>query len=96
MSADADITVETFRDALIVPRAALLYLPVTPKEQKLFAFHDSSAGTYDAKPHVWRLNGSVPEKLYVEVLGTNGTQSVIRAEGLNTGDTLIVAQEKRP
>lgn len=97
MSADADITVQTFSDALIVPRAALLYLPVaTSKETKLFAFHDEEQAKYDPKPHVWRLNGQTPEKLYVEVLGTNGTQSVIAGEALKAGDTLIVAQEKQP
>ncbi|MHC3993520.1 efflux RND transporter periplasmic adaptor subunit [Thiomicrolovo sp. ZZH C-3] len=97
MSADADITVQTFRDALIVPRAALLYLPVaTSKETKLFAFHDDDESAYDDKPHVWRLNGQTPEKLYVEVLGTNGTQSVIAGEVLTAGDRLIVAQEKQP
>jgi HlyD family secretion protein len=95
MSADAEITVATFKDALIVPRSALLYLPVVPKETKLFAFHNGEQTKYDAKPHVWRLEGGTPKKLYVKVLGTAGTVSAIASEKLKTGDSLIVAQEKR-
>jgi len=95
MSADAEITVARFSDALIVPRAALLYLPVQPKEQKLFAFHGSDETTYDPKPHVWRLDGGTPKKLYVDILGSNGTLSALAAPELKAGDTLIIAQEKR-
>jgi HlyD family secretion protein len=95
MSADAEITVERFADALIVPRAALLYLPVQPKEQKMFAFHGSDETTYDAKPHVWRLDGERPEKLYVDILGSSGTRSAVARAGLQAGDALIIAQEKR-
>jgi HlyD family secretion protein len=96
MSADAEITVVSFHDALIVPRAALLYTPVMPKETKLFAFHDGSQTRYDPKPHVWRLRGETPEKLYVNVLGTNGTVSAIESGELNVNDSVIVAQEKQP
>lgn len=96
MSADAEITVQNFQDALIVPRAALLYLPVQPKEQKLFDFHGAEETTYDAKPHVWRLKGETLEKLYVETLGSSGTRSAVASPELKAGDALIIAQEKRP
>ena len=99
MSADAEITTRTFRDALIVPRAALLYLPVTIKEPKLFAFDGPAKMTteeVEEHPHVWRLHKEQPEKLNVETLGTNGTQSVVQADGLQPGDKLIIAQEKQP
>lgn len=96
MSADAEITVTALKAVSIVPRAALLYLPVQPKgEQKLFDFHGGDETQYDARPHVWRLRDGVPEKLYVEVLGNSGTQTAVRAEELRAGDALIVAQEKR-
>jgi len=95
MSADAEITVESFRDTLIVPRAALLYLPVVPKETKLFAFHSGEQTKYDPKPHVWLLRGGMPEKLYVKLLGSNGTVSAVGSDMLKAGESVIVAQEKQ-
>ncbi|MEJ2500867.1 MAG: efflux RND transporter periplasmic adaptor subunit, partial [Campylobacterales bacterium] len=96
MSADADITVKHYRDVLIVPRAALLYLPAKPRETKLFAFHSNDDTQYDPKPHVWKLEGETAEKLYVDVLGSNTNVSAVDAQTLKEGDALIVAQEKRP
>jgi HlyD family secretion protein len=96
MSADADITVRSYLDVLIVPRSALLYLPAKPRETELFAFHDRAQTQYDPKPHVWRLEGETAEKLYVNVLGSNTTVSAVESETLREGDALIVAQEKRP
>lgn len=95
MSADAEIAVRHFKDALIVPRAALLYLPVQPKETKMFDFHGAEETSYDAKPHVWRLRDGTPEKLYVDVLGSHGTLSAVASPELKAGDALIIAQEKR-
>ena len=95
MSADAEITVERFSDALIVPRAALLYVPVMAKETKLFAFHEHEQTKYDPEPHLWRLKGETPEKIYVKVLGSNGTVSAVASDALSVGDKVIVAQEKR-
>lgn len=96
MSADAEITVETFKDTLIVPRAALLYMPVKPKEQKLFAFNDEGQTQYDTEPHLWRLKDGTPEKLYVKMFGSNGTLSAVSSETLAAGDRVIIAQEKQP
>lgn len=96
MSAEAEITVERFDHALIVPRAALLYIPATEKAKKLFDFHRDDASDFDTRPHVWRLKDGHPEKLYVKVLGSSGMRSVIASDTLKEGDALIIAQEKQP
>ncbi len=95
MSADADITVKTFSHVLIVPRAALLYVPAKPQQTKMFAFGSKEERPFDAQTHVWRLRGDRQEKIYVKVLGSNGTRSAISSDELREGDAVIVAQEKR-
>jgi HlyD family secretion protein len=95
MSADADITVRHFKNVLLVPRAALLYTPVVPKETKLFAFRNDDQTGYDPKPHVWRLEGQTPEKLYVKLLGSDATMSAVSSDTLKAGDRVVVAQEKQ-
>ncbi len=94
MSADADITVETLTNTIIIPRSALLFNPVEVVQNKLFGFGEKSKSTIDSKPHVWILENETPKKVYVKVLGNNGLLSAISSDSLKKGDALIISQEK--
>lgn len=94
MSADADIIVETLTDTLIVPKAVLLYTPVTPKTKGLFGFGQKDKTLVDPKPHLWILEDKEPKKAYVKVLGNSGSNTAISSEDLKEGDSLILTQEK--
>ncbi len=95
MSADADIITETLSSTFIVPKAALLYIPIKPKTEQFFGFNEKEKTTIDPKPHVWVLDNGQPKKAYVKVLGNSGSKTAVSSEELNEGDPLIVTQEKR-
>lgn len=95
MSVDADIVIREVKDAFIIKRAALLYIPVQPKTKNLFSSAEEEKIKIDPKPHVWILKNGEPRKIYVNVLGHNGPISAIDAEGLNEEDGVIISQEKR-
>ncbi len=95
MSADADIITKTFSDALIVPKAALLFIPVQPKAKELFGSPEMQKTVIDPKAHVWVLEAGVPKKVYVQVLGNSGSKSAIASEELKEGDPILLSQEKQ-
>jgi len=95
MSVDADIVIREVKDAFIIKRAALLYIPVQPKTKNLFSSAEEEKIDIDPNPHVWVLKNGVPKKIYVEVLGHNGPISAINAEELDEDDGVIINQEKR-
>lgn len=95
MSANANIVTKTVKDAYIVPRSALLYIPVTPKEKSFFSDHKTKKTVFDAKSHIWILKNGKPEKVYVKVLGNNGAQSAIVSNLLKPNDAIIISQEKK-
>ena len=95
MSVDADIVIREVKDAFIIKRAALLYIPVQPKTKNLFSSTEEEKIDIDPNPHVWVLRNGIPKKIYVEVLGHNGPISAIDAEGLDEDDGVIISQEKR-
>lgn len=96
MSIDADITTQTIENGFIVPRAALIYSPITAKEKKAFAlFGDKEQSIIDQKPHIWILENNITKKIYVKVLGSSGSTVSIESEELKVGDTVILAQEKK-
>lgn len=94
MSADIDITTKNIKNTLIVPKAALLFIPVKPKIKTFFASKQDEKVTLDPKPHVWILKNNQPKKVYVTVLGSNGSISAIASSELKIGDPIIITQEK--
>ncbi len=97
MSANANIVTKTVKDAYIVSRSALLYIPVKPREKKLFAGAKKEEKIlFDPKPHVWILKNGTPQKVYVTLLGSNGNKSAIVSRELKRDDAIIVSQEKQP
>ena len=95
MSADADIIIKHIQKAWIVPRAALLYIPVEVKEKIKFGAQNTEKLKFDTRPHVWVERGDTAEKIYVKILGTSGTQSAVTSETLKPEDKLILSQEER-
>lgn len=95
MSVDADIIVQEVKDAFIIKRAALLYIPVQPKTKNLFSDAEEEKIEIDPNPHVWILKNGMPKKIYVKILGHNGPISAIEAKELNENDNVIISQEKR-
>lgn len=95
MSADADIITETLSSTFIVPKAALLYIPVEPKAEQMFGFGEREKTVIDPEPHVWVLENGQPKKAYVKVLGSSGSNTAVSSDELKEGDPLIVTQEKR-
>lgn len=95
MSADIDIITQTLTNKLIVPKAALLFMPVQPKVQGLFTSRNAPKLKIDSKPHVWILENGVPKKVYVKVLGNSGAQSAIESDEIQENDPIIITQENR-
>ncbi|MBU1658431.1 efflux RND transporter periplasmic adaptor subunit [bacterium] len=94
MSVDADIIVQTLKNALIIPRAALLFTPVEAKTKKMFGLNAQAKTVIDSKPHVWILENLKPKKVYIKVLGNSGLVSAIVSDELNENDDIITTQEK--
>lgn len=95
MSADADVIIKHIKNAWIVPRAALLYIPVEVKEKIKFGAQNTEKLTLDTQPHVWVERGGKAVKIYVKILGTSGTQTAVASEDLKPEDKLILSQEQR-
>jgi HlyD family secretion protein len=95
MSADADIIIKHIGNAWIVPRAALLYIPVEIKKKIKFGAQNTEKLELDTQPHVWVERGETAEKIYVKILGTSGTQTAVESEALKPEDKLILSQEQR-
>lgn len=95
ISADIDITTKTIKNQFIVPKAALLFIPVKPQVQTLFSSKDAPKLKIDPKPHLWILQNNVPKKVYIKVLGNSGAQSAIESDELKENDPIIITQEKR-
>ena len=96
MSVDADITTKTLKNAFVVKRAALLFIPVKPRSKSFFGGERNQKIEIDPKPHVWILEENVPKKVYVKVLGNDGALSAIKSDLLKVGQKIIINQEKAP
>lgn len=94
MSVDADIVTKMLKDAFVVKRAALLFIPVKPKSRSLFGGERDYMIKVDPKQHIWILEEGVPKKVYVKVLGSNGPSSAIETSKLQEGQKIIINQEK--
>lgn len=95
MSADANIITSVVKNKFIIPRAALLYIPIKPAVKKMFGFHKQQNIAIDAKPHIWILKNGQPVKVYVKIYGTSDSKAAVFSKKLAVGDKLIVMQEKR-
>lgn len=94
MSVDADIVTKTLKNAFVVKRAALLFIPVKPKSKSFFGEERNQKIEVDPKSHVWILENGVPKKVYVKVLGNHGSLSAIETNELKEGQKIIINQEK--
>ena len=94
MSADIDITTQTIDNEFIVPRAALLFIPVKPKAKTFFGSRTAPKANIDPKPHLWLLKDKEPTKVYVKLLGNSGSYSAVASDSLKEGDPIIITQEK--
>lgn len=94
MSANASIVTQTVKDAYIISRSALLYMPVQPTKKTFFSREKKKDIAIDAKPHIWILWNGKPQKVYVDLLGNNGPNSAIISSDLKPGDPIIISQEK--
>ncbi len=94
MSANASIVTKTVKDAYIISRSALLYIPVQPTKSTFFSGGKKKNIDIDNKPHIWILRDDQPYKIYVKVLGNNGPLSAIISNELNPNDPVIISQEK--
>ena len=94
MSANATIVTKTVKDAYIISRSALLFIPVQPTKRTFFSAREKNNIAIDTKPHVWVLRDDEPQKVYVDVLGSNGPMSAILSNELKPNDAIIISQEK--
>lgn len=94
MSANATIVTQTVKDAYIIPRSALLYIPVQPTKKTFFSRKEEKEIAMDTKSRVWVLRNGTPQKVYVDLLGNNGPNSAIISSDLKPGDPIIISQEK--
>ncbi|MCW8822384.1 MAG: efflux RND transporter periplasmic adaptor subunit [Sulfurovum sp.] len=94
MSANASIITKTVKDAYIISRSALLYIPVHPTKKTFFSAREKKDIAIDAKPHIWILRDDKPQKVYVDVLGSNGPMSAVMSSELKSNDDIIISQEK--
>ncbi len=92
MSADADISTKEIHNSFIVPKAALLFIPVKDHTVKMFS-HKKEKIQIDPKPHIYILKENVPKKVYITVLGDSGFLTAIESKELIEGDKVITIQK---
>ncbi len=107
MTATAEITVQSLKDALMVPNAALRFTPPVQHETAtsrgsgllglLLPSRSRNGGSEtaqagaDGRHTVWVLRGGEPVAVQVEIGPTDGSRTVIRSGDLAAGDKVIVA-----
>lgn len=105
MTATAEITVQTVKDALLIPNAALRYVPpqtgngATRGGGGLLGalmphFRHREPRSEDAadstRKHVWVLRGGKPVRVALTVGASDGTSTVITSGKIAPGDPLVV------
>lgn len=93
MSADVDITTNTLYDTFIVQKAALLYEPVKARVKKMFGRGKETETRIDTIPHIWILKDDQPQKVHIQVAGTNGSLTAIVSKDLAEDGEVILMQE---
>lgn len=95
MSADANIITKILKDKFVVPRSALLYIPIKLNQKKAFGFAKEPTMKIDIKPHVWILKDNKPIKIYVHVLGNSGAFSAISSKKLKQNELIVIMQKRK-
>jgi len=98
MTATADIVVEEVKDAILIPNAALRYVPPTTTSQpRVFGvFRPLNMGAITtAEPtghdrRVYVLRDGQPTPVSIEIGATDGVHTVVKSGDLKEGDNLIV------
>ncbi len=95
MSADVDIVTKTIKNSFIVPKSALLFIPLKQdNSHNLFKRSKKEKITMDKKPHIWILKNGKIKKIYVKILGNSGFLTAISSKKLEENDKVVIMQEK--
>jgi HlyD family secretion protein len=95
MSADVDIVTKTIKNNFIVPKAALLFIPLKQdNSHNLFKRNKKEKITMDKKPHIWILKNGKVKKVYVKIIGSSGFLTAISSKKLEENDKVVIMQEK--
>ncbi len=95
MSADANIVTKVLKNKFIVPRSALLYIPIKSNPKKVFGFAKEPTIHIDAKPHIWILKNKKLIKIYVKILGNKGALSAISSKKLKKNNLIVIMQKRK-
>lgn len=88
MTASATITVAERQDVLLVPNAALRYVPLSSDPSKTFSQARTGAS------QVWTTQQNQPQSIEVQSGISNGRQTEILSGALAVGDLVIIGQER--
>ena len=104
MSATADIEVQKAENAMLIPTQALYFNPQKTIEKKKASFNFFVQKFPKIKPKkknilnnqgsVWILENDFPKEVSVEIGITNGVQTAIKSDLLNTDSKIIIAFKK--
>ena len=94
MSANVNITTKTIKNSFIVPRSAMLFIPLKPGKKNIFGSHKKEKITINPKPHIWILKKNKPKRVYIKILGNSGSLTAITSNELKENDKVIIMQEK--
>ncbi len=95
MSADVDIVTKTVKNSFIVPKAAMLFIPLKHNNKhSLFKRDKKTKITMDKRPHIWILKNGKLKKVLVKVVGNSGFSTAISSKELEENDKVVIMQEK--
>ena len=95
MSADVNIITKTIKDTFIVPKAAMLFIPLKQSSKhSLFKRNKKTKITMDRRPHIWILKDGRLKKVLVKVIGNSGFLTAISSNELKENDKVVIMQER--
>ena len=95
MSADVNIITKTIKDTFIVPKAAMLFIPLKQgSKHSLFKRNKKTKITMDRRPHIWILKDGRLKKVLVKVIGNSGFLTAISSNELKENDKVVIMQER--
>lgn len=99
MTATAHITVEQIHDTLLIPNAALRFVPPTPQTKQKTGFMDQlmpsqgsrsrSAQQGNKIKQIWVLDANQPRVIDIETGSSDGRATQVRGDGLQAGMRVI-------
>ena len=106
MTATAEITVATIKNALLVPNAALRYTPqastsTEPASSNLFTrlmprrSHDNTGRSTMVKAglaNIWVLEGGKPKQVTIEVGMSDGRYTVVKSGEISAGAPIVIGE----